>query len=251
MRRPHTPASSPQRHRFCSVLVTLIISYLLLLYGVLSLQNDNTPSTRTTASIASVTQDQASWQNPAILTSAATATGTTESVLPSVFLIDEEDASDIETLQRLLQHADPAQRLSAINRAAEIRAVDYEYLLISSLQDPDAAIRIRVLQGLANGQTPISLQMIEQALADQDKNVRIAALDAYRWRLGSGAIARAQTLLSDHDADVRGAAFDAITEIIDSENWPSQTLIPVNHDAVLQQRAQQWQAEIRTTTEQH
>lgn len=121
----------------------------------------------------------------------------------------------LPTLNKLLQHENPAIRLAAIEALSIINHRHIPNLLIPELSNRDPMIRVRILNALVNYDDESIIAAIEPYLYDANKQVRLAAIETLSEYEHPQSIAALAGLLADGDTDIRHQAVVAMGEIED------------------------------------
>ncbi len=129
--------------------------------------------------------------------------------------VGEAPPQDIASLGRMaLTDADPDRRVEAINLLSDTEdpaAVSY---LRQALSDPDASVRLAVLESLAEADFAVetTAELLSSAFArDPDAENRLQALEGLSNLEGDHVTAVAQKGLNDPDEDVRALAEEILS----------------------------------------
>jgi len=152
---------------------------------------------------------------PATSQYAATKPRRAARVLPPHDILTEEQMEVSSLRSTLVTSPDPDEREEA---AFFLSALDdekgaYQALLLG-LQDPDAAVRLSVVEALEDFDDQLTPAALEPALSDPDPEVRFEAVSLLGDMETPDALAAVRGLQDDPDEDVRSLA-EGIVELAD------------------------------------
>jgi len=127
---------------------------------------------------------------------------------------DEDSAHEIAQIENtLLNDPDPDERISAVFDASTLDD-DREAvrILSAAMGDPDAEVRLSVVETLGDYTELLTVDLLSPALNDSDPEVRLEAVDILGDMETPEALAAVHAALNDPDEDVR----DLAQEIVES-----------------------------------
>jgi len=151
---------------------------------------------------------------------------------PQLVHIDELEtrpaAAALVELLPMLDDADPAVRLAAVESLADLGREAPPAALAAALQDLDPQVRIAAIEGLSLHAGATATAAIEALVFDTDRRVRIAAIDALAIIEPPASLPLLGGLLYDPDPAIRSSALAALGDIGGARAL--RYLDPLRHD---------------------
>ncbi len=127
-------------------------------------------------------------------------------------VLDALRDADVSSLRRLAiqaaEHVDPLERVAGIAGLAALGSAE-RHRLLQGLEDPDARVRIEVLEALSDQRDPAAASAALDALDDPDPHVRATAVRVL-VDLDDDALGRLVAAMDDPAEVVRSAAIEAL-----------------------------------------
>jgi ATP/ADP translocase/HEAT repeat protein len=116
------------------------------------------------------------------------------------------DGPTVDLLRERLRSDDPSAVRDALELCRRVQGHDLTMALEPLFDHPDADLRARALEIVADKQGSADHDRIERLFADADERVRSAAIRAYCAILGEASVKAVEPQLTSTSASVRGAA---------------------------------------------
>jgi hypothetical protein len=140
---------------------------------------------------------------------------------------DEDDPEEVEKLkQTVFKNPDPDERIGAILMLTGDEGPESLRVLMEALDDPDAEVRLAVVEAIGDRAEDIVPGSLSGALRDPDAEVRFEAVSILGDMDDPEAMAMVRLALNDPDEDVRALA-EGILDFSEDDDTDDEPVQPV------------------------